>query len=103
MNAHGREITRLQKPVQLVSTGNALYKNDDLVEFKRIKKIGKHLVLFRFFKSLEVLLETMKSQFRLIVNEYFQWLYNQELKSDHNDQSISYVLHKLFANRTDLL
>ena len=72
--------------VQLGTPDCAPYEDDDLVEGECVEEIVQLSILFRFAKLDVILIQTVKSQLGLIINEQFRW-----------------ILHELSADRADLL
>jgi len=68
---HGdaREATLPEQLVQFDSTSNTLDENDDLVKIERVEEVVQLAVLLSLLKSEKVLLETVESELRLVVDE----------------------------------
>ena len=60
---------------------NALNEDNNLVEMQRVEQINKLLDLFLLLDLDEILLETVKSEFALVVNEDLEGIYH-ELATD---------------------
>jgi hypothetical protein len=60
---------------------NALNEDNNLVEVQRIKQINKFLDLLLFLDLDEILLETVKSEFALVIDEDLEGV-DHELATD---------------------
>jgi hypothetical protein len=85
MHSNAREATLSQQFVEFDGTSDALDKDDDLVKVERVEKVVELAVLLRLFESDKVLLETMKSELGLVIDEDFEWLRRGHV-SNHNSE-----------------
>mmetsp|Transcript_18569 Transcript_18569/g.74623 ORF Transcript_18569/g.74623 Transcript_18569/m.74623 type:complete len:339 (-) Transcript_18569:427-1443(-) len=86
VHSNRRKVALHKQFVQLRASGYVLYENHNLIELKRIQQVVELTVLFCLLQLQEVLKQSMQCQLRLVVNVNFHW-----------------VLHKFFANYSDLL
>lgn len=75
------EVVLTQKMVKHLSSVNALNEDNNLVEMQRVKQVNKLLDLFLFLDLDEVLLETVKGELALVVNEDLEGV-DHELATD---------------------
>ena len=80
------EIAFAQNLVEFSSPRSTLYKDDDLIELKRVKKVVQFSVLLTLLKLDVKLLQTVECEFSLVINVNFQR-----------------VLHEFLADRSDFL
>lgn len=86
MHRNTREVTLDQKLVKLVSTERALDEDDDLVKLEAVQEFVQLAVLLRLTELNVILLETVESEFGVVI---------------HVD--LERVPHELLANRPNLL
>jgi hypothetical protein len=70
-------VTFAEKTVVFAGPSDGFDKDDDLVEFEGgVEKVVEFAVLLGFGEADKVLLETMQSQLRLVVDVNLEWLAN---------------------------
>ncbi len=72
MNADRGEVILLKNLIKLDCEEDALDEDDNLVEHKGVQQISQLSDFLVFFKFHVVLLESVKSQFTLVINENFE-------------------------------
>lgn len=68
VNADGRKVALLQKPVELSGARDLGDENDDLVELESIQKVVQFAILLRLFQADKVLLKTVEGQLGVVVD-----------------------------------
>mmetsp|Transcript_24253 Transcript_24253/g.41165 ORF Transcript_24253/g.41165 Transcript_24253/m.41165 type:complete len:283 (-) Transcript_24253:275-1123(-) len=69
VDAHGREVVVIQESVQLSGAVHLRHENNDLVKLKSVQKIIQLAVLLFLGKADVELLQTVKGQFGVIIDE----------------------------------
>ncbi len=81
VNCNRGKVVLAQQMVKHLSSVNALDEDNNLVEMQRVEQVNKLLDLFLLLDLDKVLLETVKSEFALVVNEDLEGIYH-ELATD---------------------
>lgn len=103
MNANTGKVAAVQQLVQFVRTGNRFDEDDDLVELELIQEVVKLAVLCHFFQIDVVLLQPVKSELRLVIDEDFERLGMQGLIPVGTHVRVTHVRHELLASDANLL
>lgn len=81
VNCNRGEVVLAQQMIKHLSSVNALDEDNNLVEMQRVEQVNKLLDLFLLLDLDKVLLETVKSEFALVVNKDLEGVYH-ELATD---------------------
>ena len=86
MNRNTGEVAFAEKSIKFSGTSSVAHEDDDLIEFECVEQLVELAILFSLAKLDIVLLKTMESELRLVI-----------------DVDLERVLHELLADRADLL
>lgn len=85
MDGDAREVLIGEQFVEGLASGDGSEEDDDLIEFQHIEQLQKLLRLLAFFQLDVVLLETVESQLRFVVDIDFHRL--KRIKFGYNTTS----------------
>lgn len=86
VHGDGGEVALAQKAIKLTCTERVLHEDDDLVVTKFVKQVVETAVLLILSELNVVLLQTVESKLRLVIDVDLQW-----------------ILHELLADRFGLV
>lgn len=81
MDSNRGEIIFAEQMVKHLSSVNALNEDNNLVEMQRVEQVNKFLDFFLLLDLDEILLETVKSEFALVIDEDLEGV-DHELATD---------------------